>query len=414
MGAGIAAALLTRLLELLQHVAWTGPGQTLLENVSHARPLRHVALLLIAGVVTGLAQLALTRLTSANSVEITTAMWFDAGRLPVLRTLGSSVLSIVVVALGASLGREGAPKQVGAVLANVLADARRLSDEQRRLLVACGAGAGMAAAYGVPLGGALFALEVLRGVLALRLVLRALTCSLIACVVAWTALPDAPKYVFPAYASSATVDIWALGFGPVAGAVSALCVRAIVWAERSKPEGWTRLVLPTLVLGVLGLVSIPFPQLLGNGRDVAELAFLGAVPPMLLVALVLLRPAATVLCTGSGTPGGLFTPSIALGALLGGALGHAWCLLWPGAAPGLFAVIGAAAVLAATTQGPISSIVLLFELTGHDHSFIVPLLLAVITATLTSRTIETRSIYDARLTDEQVEARLRMRAAATH
>ncbi|HEY8070464.1 MAG TPA: chloride channel protein [Methylocystis sp.] len=87
------------------------------------------------------------------------------GRLPALRARGSALLSIVIVGMGASLGREGAPKQAGAVVANAL------SDEQRRLLVACGAGAGMAAAYGVPLGGALFALEVLRGILALRLLL---------------------------------------------------------------------------------------------------------------------------------------------------------------------------------------------------------------------------------------------------
>ncbi len=93
------------------------------------------------------------------------------------------LLSVIIVGMGVSLGREGAPKQAGAVLANVLADRRGLSDEQRRLLVACGAGAGMAAAYGVPLGGALFALEVMRGMLALRLVLPAVLASLIATAV---------------------------------------------------------------------------------------------------------------------------------------------------------------------------------------------------------------------------------------
>jgi len=316
---------------------------------------------------------------------------------------------VVIVGMGASLGREGAPKQAGAVIANALSDRAHLSDEQRRLLVACGAGAGMAAAYGVPLGGALFALEVLRGVLALRLVLPALLASLIATAVSWVALPDAPTYVIPAYLNSTSVAVWALLAGPVAGVVSVGYVRAIAWADRNKPKGWQRLIAPALALGLLGLVSIRFPQLLGNGKDIAQLAFTGQVAPLLLLMLLFLKPAATVLCLGSGAPGGLFTPSLALGALLGGVLGHAWLWLWPGAPPGLFAVVGAAAVLAATTQGPISAVVLMMELTGRDRSFVVPLLLAVATATLVSRTIEPRSIYDARLTDEQVEARLKSR-----
>jgi len=103
--------------------------------------------------------------------------------------LGSAVLSVIVVGMGVSLGREGAPKQAGSVIANLLSDKASLSDEQRRLLVACGAGAGMGAAYGVPLGGALFALEVMRGVLALRYVLPALFASVVATAVPWMLFP---------------------------------------------------------------------------------------------------------------------------------------------------------------------------------------------------------------------------------
>jgi len=410
LGAGIGAAVLTRLLQVVQHLLWPGPGATLLDAAAQAGPWRHVAVLLGAGLLTGAGQLVLVRLTSGNGIDITEAIWFNAGRLPALRTLGSALLSIFVVGMGASLGREGAPKQVGAVIANALSDRVRLSDEQRRLLVACGAGAGMAAAYGVPLGGALFAVEVLRGVLALRLVLPALMTSLIATAVAWIALPDAPTYLIPAYSASASITCWALLAGPIAGLASVGYVRMVAWADRNKPRGWLRLVAPLLALGLLGMVSIAFPQLLGNGKDIAQLAFTDQVAPWLLLALLLLKPLATLLCLGSGTPGGLFTPSLAMGALLGGVLGHAWSWLWPGVPPGLFAVIGAAAVLAATTQGPISAVVLIMELTGRDRSFIVPMLLAVATATLVSRSIEPRSIYDARLTDAEVEARLKSRA----
>ncbi len=202
IGTGLGAAALTELLELVQHTLWPGAGIDLLDAASRAAPWKHIVLLAGAGMLTGAGQLLLVRLSSANSIDITAAIWFQAGRLPALRTLGSAVLSILVVGMGASLGREGAPKQTGAVIANLLSDRVRLSDEQRRLLVACGAGAGMSAAYGVPLGGALFALEVLRGELALRFVLPALMTSLIATGVSWTFLPDAPTYPIPAYAGS--------------------------------------------------------------------------------------------------------------------------------------------------------------------------------------------------------------------
>ncbi len=408
LGAGASAVALTLLLEAVQHLMWPGSG-TLLDAASAASAWRHVLVLLGAGLVTGAGQVVLGRLSSGNGIETTQAIWFSAGRLPTLRTLGSAVLSVIIVGMGVSLGREGAPKQAGAVIANVLADRRGLSDEQRRLLVACGAGAGMAAAYGVPLGGALFALEVMRGMLALRLVLPAVLASLIATAVSWIALPDAPTYVIPSYPLSASIMVWALVAGPIAGLVSVGFVRMIAWADRNKPKGWLRLVTPAFALGLLGVVSIRFPQLLGNGKDIADLAFTGNVAPMLLLALLFLRPAATFLCFASGAPGGLFTPTLTLGALLGGVLGYAWSLLWPGAPAGLFALIGAGAVLAATTQGPISAVVLMMELTGRDRSFIVPLLLAVAAATLVARSIEPRSIYDARLTDEEVDARMKAR-----
>ena len=409
MGTGVAAAALTRLLEVVQRMVWGGSGTDLLRAAEQARAWRHILALLGAGAVTGAGQIILRHLSSGNGIDTTAAIWFRAGRMPARRTLGSALLSVVLVGMGVSLGREGAPKQAGAVVANFLSDRVRLSDEQRRLLVACAAGAGMSAAYGVPLGGALFALEVMRGVLALRYVLPALFASVVAAAVSWVALPDAPTYLIPAYASSAASVIWALLAGPIAGIVSVGYVRAVTWADRTKPQGWHRLTAPLLGLGLLGVISISFPQLLGNGRDVSQLAFTNQVAPALLLILFVLKPAATVLCVRSGAPGGLFTPSLTVGALLGALLGHAWSWFWPGVPPGLFAVLGAAAVLAATTQGPISTVVLMMELTGRDRSFIVPLLLAVATATLVARTIEPRSIYDARLTDEEVEARRRLR-----
>lgn len=406
---GVAAGALTRLLEAVQRLSWGGSGTDILRSAQQNDTLHLIAILLTAGVVTGIGQIILKQLSSGNGIDTTAAIWFYAGRMPTLRTLGSAVLSVIIVGMGVSLGREGAPKQAGAVFANLFSDRGRLSDEQRRLLVACGAGAGMAAAYGVPLGGALFALEVMRGKLALRYVLPALFASLSATAVAWIFLPDAPTYFIPSFQHSASSDIFALIAGPIAGLVSVYYVRAVQWADRSRPHGWRRLTAPVASFMVLGAASIWFPQLLGNGKDVSQLAFAGQVAPALLLVLFLLKPGAIVLSMASGAPGGLFTPSLTTGAMLGGFLGYLWSFMWPGDPPGLFALLGAGAVLAATTQGPISSVVLLMELTGGDRSFILPLLLSAGTATLLARTIDARSIYDARLTDEQLDERRRAR-----
>jgi len=374
--------------------------------------LRHVAVLFAAGLVTVLGQWLMTRLTSGNSIEITAAIWFHAGRVAALRTLGSAVLSIVIVGLGASLGREGGPKQAGAVFGNLFSDLEKLSDDERRLMVAIGAGAGMAAVYSVPLGGAIFALEVLRGALALRLVLPALAAALIATWTAAFVVPNAPLYAVPVYPVAPDVYLWAILASPFIGLASIAFVRAIAWADRVRPADWRRLVAPPAVLAVIGLMSIVFPELLGNGQDVAQLLFLHPLAPLALVPLVVLRPLAAVACAASGAPGGLFTPSLTLGALIGSALGGLWLAIHPtGGAIGLYALLGAGAMLAATTQGPISSLVLMMELTGQARAFALPMLIAIVVATATARLIEARSIYEARLTDEQVAERLRAREA---
>jgi H+/Cl- antiporter ClcA len=410
---GLGASALTRLLELIQRVAWHGSGTDILETAPQASLERHVLVLIAAGLLTGIGQFVLRQLSSANGIDTTAAIWFHAGRMPALRTLGSAVLSIFVVGMGASLGREGAPKQAGAVFANLFADAEGLSDEQRRLLVACGAGAGMGAAYGVPLGGAIFSIEVMRGKLALRYVLPALFASLTACAVSWIWLPDKPTYVIPSFPSSVSVICWVLLVAPIMALSSILFVRLVRWADQTKPRGWQRLIAPTVVLGLLGVVSFWFPQILGNGKDVSQLLFVNEVAPRLILALLVLKPLATIMCMRSGVPGGLFTPSLTYGALLGAVLGHAWSWFWPGVPPGLFALLGAGAVLAATTQGPISAVVLMMELTGRDRSFILPLLLIACISTLISRSIESRSIYDAKLSDEEVAERQRLRELPT-
>jgi chloride channel protein, CIC family len=204
--------------------------------------------------------------------------------------------------------------------------------------------------------------------------------------------------------------------GPIAGLASVGYVRLIRWAYQHKPKGWQRLIAPVIALGLVGVVSSWFPQILGNGKDISQLLFTNQVAPLLLTVLLVLlalKPAATAICIRGGVPGGLFTPSLTAGALLGAVLGYTWCWMWPGASPRLFALLGAGAVIGATTQGPISAVVLIVELTERDRSFILPLLVIVGMATLIARSIDSRSIYDARLTDEQIEQRQKLRAENT-
>ena len=395
IGSGLGGAALMELLKGVQHLAWSYHIGDFLEGVQGASATRRVVVLAIGGVVAGGGGLLLA---GRGTAEISEAIWLRDARLPLLASLARAVHSIVIVGLGASLGREAAPQQAGAAVASALSDWAKLPDWQRRLLVACGAGAGMAAVYNVPLGGALFALEVLLGTLTLPLVLPALATSLIATAVAWIALPTHPTYAIPTYTIHASKVVWALIVGPIAGLAAVGYIRLIALAHAVRPSGWMRLAAPIVVFTALGAVAVAYPQILGNGKNIVQLALVARLSVALLAVLLVLKPLATAACLGSGAPGGLFTPTLAFGVLLGGLLGEAWSQIWPGAPLGGYAIIGGAAVLGAAMQGPLAAVVLLLELTHHGDSLMVAVLLAVVEATVLARVLGAPSIYSARLT----------------
>jgi H+/Cl- antiporter ClcA len=357
---------------------------------------RRVVVLLLAGVMVGVSRLIFPRLTS-HAGDVAAAIWFRSGEMPFWRTVSSAVISILAVAFGAAVGRESAPKQVGAAVGSLLAGWAKLSSTQRRLVVACGTGAGMAAVYNVPLGGALFALEVLLGQVSLPLVLPALATTLIAVAVSWLFLPNQPTYFVPAYPFSPVALAGGAVLGLLAGLVSVIYVKAIAWADTRKPKGKWIVLAPVLVFAALGVASIYYPQLLGNGKDVVQLAFLDQISLPLLAILLIPRALATVSCLAAGTPGGLFTPIMTVGALLGSLFGHLWNQIFPGQATAAYAIFGAGAVLAATAKGPLSALVLVFELTSHVLLLAVPLMLAIAVATLVARYFDARSIYSVRI-----------------
>ncbi len=397
IGAGIAGGLLMKLLSAVQQVSWAyGPGD-FEDAVARATWWRHIAILLGAGLIAGLGRRIIQYTTGGHGGELNATVWFKAGKFPAITTFSKAVLSIVIVGMGAAMGREGALKQSGAAIASKLSDWVGLPPPQRRLLAACGGGAGMAAAYNVPFGGAFFALEVLLGTVSLPLVVPALATSVIATAVSWIFLPTHATYSVPNYALAFQQVWWALLAGPVFGLASVWYIRLIGWADKKKPTGIWMILSPVLVFTMLGAIAIPLPEMLGNGKDLVQRVLVSDLPLGLLAMLMILRPLATAFCLGSGAPGGLFTPTMTMGALLGGFLGHIWGLFAGGATPGSFALIGAAAVLSATTKGPISSVILIMELTRRADATMVPLLLAVSIATVISRRMETRSIYSGRL-----------------
>ncbi len=397
---GGAASGLVALLHLVQHIAYGYRSGPFLDGAQASAGWRHIVALAAAAAIVCLGVLLLGRLTTrgrGGGADVSDALWLRGARLDFVPSIARAVLSIVTVGLGVSLGREGAPQTVGAAVASRLSDWTGLPVWQRRLLVASGAGGGFAAVYNVPLGGSLFALEVLLGTVSLPLVLPALATSVVATAVAWSTLGTGPTYELPRYALHPAQMVWALLAGPIIGLAGVGWVRMVQRVGSLRLTGWQRFVAPWVVFMALALVSLQYPQLLGNGKGVVQLGALGEISLGLMVVLVVLKPLATAACLGAGSPGGLFTPTLTIGVLLAGVLGTVWNHIWPGSTLGSYAVIGGGAFLAAAMQGPLSAVVLVLELTRNFDSLMAPTLLAVTEATVIARRLGAPSIYSARL-----------------
>ena len=344
------------------------------------------------------------RYLKGEHAEIDDAIWSGDGDLSPRRSLLTSLVSEVVIGMGASLGREAAPKLMGGASGSVLARWFNLTPAQKRLLVACGGGAGLAAVYNVPFGGALFTAEVLFGSFALPVVFPALATSLIATAVAWIYLPSGATYAdIPNYRFSASLMVWSLVAGVVIGLLAIFYVRLIGWVSFHRAQGVHLFWAMPASFAVVGVIGFQYPELFGNGKDMAHEAFLGAGSLGLLFALFALKPLVTALTIGSGAAGGVFTPFLATGAVLGGFLGALWLHLWPGAPLGAFAVVGAAAMIGAVMQAPLAGLVLVLELTHGGFNIAVPMMAATVIATFLVRQVDGYSIYSARLPRREVE-----------
>ncbi|MFJ3383760.1 MULTISPECIES: chloride channel protein [unclassified Curtobacterium] len=382
---GIAGVSVWLALQLIQFVAFGYPFAGHLEAADAPSALNRFLALVAAGVLTGFAWWALRR-WGRPIVSVPGAV--NGKRMPTLATLANAGVQILAVGLGASIGKEVAPREIGAWLAQLVTARAGLSKRETKILVACGAAAGLAAVYDVPLGGALFAVEVLLGELTFATALPAFATSAVAAFVARLVIPDEVLYHVPAMHMSPSLLVWAVVVGPVLGFAGVGFVKLTNRLQGIAPKGWHLLVVLPVVFAMVGLIAVPFPEILGNGRALGVLAMntsvddgamLGFAPIVLLLVLGIIRTITTSATIGAGAVGGTLTPSIAIGAAFGGFLGGAWILLWPADGPGLasFAFIGAAAFLATTMRAPFTALVLVVEFTEQGTDILIPSLLAV-------------------------------------
>ena len=395
---GLLGAGLMALLQYVEKLAFSYHGGSYQNAVAATSDLHRVTSLVLAGVVGAVGWFLVRRYFKHEKSEIDDALWNGDGELGFRRSLATSIVSEVVIGMGASIGREAAPKLMGGVSGSVVSHWLHLTPAQKRLLVACGGGAGLAAVYNVPLGGAIFTAEVLLGSFALPTVLTALACSLIATFTGWLFLSDRATYSdIVTYHYSGSIMVWSLVAGVVIGFLAVGYVRLIGLMSAHRARGTTILWVMPSTFAVVGVLGIWYPQLFGNGKDMAHQAFIGVTSTGLLFALFALKPLVTAATLGSGAAGGVFTPFVATGAAVGGFLGMVWLHFWPGSPVGAFALIGAAAMIGATMQAPLAGLVLVMELTHNGFDIIIPMMTATTIATIIGRQVDGYSIYSARL-----------------
>ncbi|WP_223691624.1 chloride channel protein [Leifsonia poae] len=379
VGSGIGGALVYLALHGIQHLAFGYTEGSFIDGLLLSSPVNRVVSLTIAGVLGAVGWWALRRWGRRRPevavVSVEAAV--EGKRMPWFTTLANAALQVIIVGLGASIGREVAPREVGALVASWLSDKAGVSARERRVLVACGAGAGLAAVYNVPLGGAVFAVEILLAEMSFATLIPALVTSAIAALVARLVVPSTPLYPIPQFPLSPSVVVWSILAGPIVGFAAVGFVRLVKVAQNHRPRSWGILVAMPLVFAGVGVLSIWFPAILGNGRSLGQIAFTASLPVLLIVALLVFKVVATVGTIGVGAAGGTLTPSLAIGAAFGLAVGALWNLVWPGAPVGVFALIGAAAFLAVTMRAPLTALLLVMEFTNQGAAMLAPVMLCV-------------------------------------
>lgn len=330
------------------------------------------------------------------STDFMEAIALGDGTIRMRPSLVKSASSALTVASGGSIGREGAMVQLSSMLASWLGRHLRISAPRLQLLVACGAASGIASAYNAPLAGALFVAEIVLGSIQMESLGPLVCASVVATITTQQLLGSGPVFDIPQFHLRSPVELipYAL-LGALLGALAPAFVRLLRASERGF-LALTPMVPLRLAIGgaIVGSLSLLRPEVWGNGQTPID-AILGAEWGWQLVAAVLAAKLfATAATVGSGAVGGVFTPSLFVGAAGGYLIGVVVHAIMPGssASPSAYALVGMGAFLAGTTHAPLMAILALFEMT-LDYGIVLPLMLACVVAYNTARALADESIY---------------------
>jgi len=319
------------------------------------------------------------------------------GRLRYRRIPAKTAASALSIGAGASVGPEDPSVQIGANFGSMLGQWLHLSDERVRTLVAAGAAGGIAAAFNAPIAGIFFAVELILGELGSSAFGAVALSAVLSAVVTQVIAGPEPAFHIPIYEFQSAWELpLYIGLGLLTGPIAALYVRLIYLAHDIFHQWHIPRWVKTPVAGLLvGLIGIALPQIFGVGYTTIGSILNGAhfslvLLAMLLIAKLLLTP----ISIAGGFYGGVFAPSLFLGATLGLAYGQIAANLFPTLqiTPPAFALVGMASVLAGTVRAPLTAVILLFEMT-NDYRIILPLILAVVVAMIVSQLLERDSVY---------------------
>ena len=365
---------------------------------------------LAAGLVMHWGGLLVGRQGSTNLLEVVVA---GDGRLPLRSGLVKVLSSLVSIGTGASIGREGGITQLSATLASKWGQLAKWPPYRLRLLVGCGAASGIAAAYNAPIAGAVFASLIVLGNFSMTLFAPLVFSSVVATVVSRSFFGIKSWYVVPPFEFTSVLQLpWFVLLGILAGILGAIFLKMLGRTKaRFNELGWPIYAKLALAGLIVGLIAIEFPGVWGNGYAVTNRILHGefdrlsasglykywppaAAPLLALVGIFLAKLLATTATVGSGAVGGVFTPTLFLGASLGALFAttlHQFggALVLPTSA---FALVGMGSVLAATTRSPLLAMILVFEI-SLDYSLMPPLMLGCVVSILVARQLHPDSIY---------------------
>lgn len=332
--------------------------------------------------------------------EVINAMVTKGGRIRPRVAIVKTLASSICIGSGGSAGREGPIIQIGSALGSSIGQLFNMTEEKTKTLVACGAGAGIAATFNAPLGGIFFALEVVLREYGLKNFSSVVLSSVTATVISRSFLGDHPTFQTPPFQLYSIADMpYYFVFGLFTALAALLFIKVLYKSEdifnSIRIPSYLKPAIGGLLIGSIGLF---FPQVFGVGYDVIENTINGELVIGVIVALVFLKIIATSITLGSGGSGGIFAPSLFIGALLGEAFGKTATLILPSTVipPGAFALVGMAAVFAGTSHAPISAILLLFEMTGN-YQILPPLMVTCVISVIMVRWISKPSIYTLKL-----------------